>query len=74
MKNILPRGFAGLTLALLALSAHAEDYECDDPEGCTAYTGEEGSLRPVNFRRGDLISSEGGWTIHPDDGWTEVED
>ncbi len=63
-------------VALLALSAglpsYAEDYQCEDSAGCTARITEDGELQEVVFRKGDLVSTEGGWVVSTDDGWVKV--
>ena len=63
--------------ALLALAvgfpASAEDYQCGDDAGCTARITEDGELREVVFRKGDLVSTEAGWAVSTDDGWVKVK-
>lgn len=58
-------------LLLLAPLASAEDYRCTDPQGCTAHITEDGEPRTETFRRGDIVSTEDGWTI-PDAGWKKL--
>ena len=73
MRNVKARSFA---MALLAVAAgipmHAEDYQCDDDAGCSARINEDGELQEVVFRKGDLVDTEAGWVVSPDDGWVKV--
>jgi len=70
------------TTALFAILCAAPalaqyEYECNPPiplESCVAYTGGEGDLSPMYFPKGYILSSEGGWTLHPDYGWGDVTD
>lgn len=57
-------------LIAFALPTQTEDWICEQ-EACPAYIGEEGNLRRVWFREGDIISSEGGWIVFYGDGWDE---
>jgi hypothetical protein len=67
------RLFAAAWLALaVALPAHAEDYKCGEDAGCSARITEDGELQEVVFRKGDMISTEAGWVVSPDDGWYKV--
>jgi len=63
--------------ALLVLAvgspAQAEDYQCTDDAGCSARITEDGEVQEVVFRKGDLVSTEAGWVVSPDDGWTKVK-
>lgn len=62
---------AWLVLAA-ALPSHAEDYQCGNDAGCTARITEDGEVQEVVFRKGDLVSTEAGWVVSPDDGWVKV--
>ena len=66
------------TLVALLASAEtlaiAESYQCQDSTGCTATITEEGELKEIAFRKGDIVSTEDGWVVHPDDGWEKVRD
>lgn len=73
MTHAIARSFASALLVLAAgIPAHAEDYQCDDDAGCTARINEDGVLEEVVFRKGDLVSTEAGWIVSPDDGWVKV--
>ena len=73
MRNAMARSFATAFLVVAAgISAYAEDYQCDDDAGCSARINEDGELREVVFRKGDLVSTEAGWVVSPDDGWVKV--
>lgn len=63
-----------LTLvACLPRTAEAkEDYRCKKPEGCVAYKWEDGVKITIVYRKGDLISTEAGWVVNPDDGWVKI--
>ena len=67
------RVFASVVLLALA-GAHpfAENYQCQDDAGCTATITEDGVLSEIAFRKGDIVSTEDGWVVHPDDGWEKV--
>lgn len=73
MTNALARTCAAAMLVLAAgIPSHAEDYQCEDDAGCTARINEDGELQDVVFRKGDLVSTEAGWVVSPDDGWVKV--
>ncbi len=59
----------------LALTARAEDYQCGAGEGntCTARITEDGELKEVEFRNGDMVSTDAGWSVSTDDGWVKVK-
>lgn len=67
-----------LTLAALglvsatAIATHAQDYRCQKPGGCLAQIPENGQLKTVEFRRGDLISTNEGWIVNPNAGWKKI--
>ena len=74
MTNAMAR-FVPAALLLLAAGfpLSAEDYQCGDDAGCTARITEDGELQEVVFRKGDLVSTEAGWVVSPDDGWVKVK-
>ena len=73
MRKAILRLFPAVLLVLAADSpAHAEDYQCKNDSGCTARIAEDGELQEVSFRKGDLVSTEAGWIVSPDDGWEKV--
>lgn len=74
MKNAMARLVPTALLVLAAgFPARAEDYQCGDDAGCTARVTEDGELQEVVFRKGDLVSTEAGWVVSPDDGWVKVK-
>jgi hypothetical protein len=70
MVRLVP---AALLALVTGLTVHAEDYKCTDDAGCTAKITEDGELQEVSFRKGDLVSTEAGWVVSPDDGWVKVK-
>ena len=66
MKYLLP-----LAAALLPSLALAEDYQCGDPV-CVARITEDGVVNDVYFRKGDMVSTDAGWSVSTDDGWVKV--
>ena len=73
MRNAIARCVsAALLVMATGLSSHAEDYQCQNDSGCTARISEDGELQEVVFRKGDLVSTEAGWVVSPDDGWVKV--
>lgn len=48
------------------------DYQCKDVGGCVARRSKNGVLTSYRFRKGDLVSTEDGWVVDPDDGWVKV--
>lgn len=67
MKKLL------LSLVLLAVPALAEDYQCGSDAGCEARIVEDGELHEVMFRKGDMVSTDAGWSVSTDDGWVKVK-
>ena len=57
--------FAGL--------AFASDYQCRETNGCTALISENGQLKTVNFRKGDIVCTEDGWIVSTEDGWKKLK-
>jgi hypothetical protein len=73
MQNAMTRSFAAAVILLAAgVSSRAEEYQCDSDAGCSARINEDGELQEVTFRKGDLVSTEAGWDVSPDDGWVKV--
>lgn len=70
MVRLVP---AALLVLAVGFPAHAEDYQCKDDAGCTASITEDGEVQEVSFRKGDLVSTEAGWVVSPDDGWVKVK-
>lgn len=60
-------------LLLLAGSALGADYQCRNTFGCTAQISENGQLKTVNFRKGDIICTEDGWIVSTEDGWKKLK-
>lgn len=63
---------AALAAAFLSL-AWAEDYQCFDDAGCPARITEDGVLNEVTLRKGDMVSTDAGWSVSTDDGWVKVK-
>lgn len=61
-----------LALALGAPSA-AEDFQCKNDAGCSARITVDGEVEEVVFRKNDLVSTESGWVVTPDDGWEKIK-
>lgn len=59
-------------LFFLAANTAAEDYQCRRSVGCPASITVDGELEETTFRKGDIVSTDAGWIIHPDDGWEKV--
>jgi len=73
MRNAIARRFLAVVLLTAAgLPTHAEDYQCTNSAGCVGRIEEDGELTEVVFRKGDLVSTEAGWIVSPDDGWVKV--
>ena len=73
MRNAMARFTSAALLVMAAgLPSYAEDYQCTDDAGCSARITEDGELQEVVFRKGDLVSTEAGWVVSPDDGWVKV--
>lgn len=70
MVRLVP---AALIFLAVGFPASAEDYQCNDDAGCTARITEDGEVQEVSFRKGDLVSTEAGWVVSPDDGWVKVK-
>lgn len=56
----------------LALPVSAEDYRCQSDDGCMARINDDGELDEVEFRKGDIVSTEDGWVVSLDDGWEKI--
>ncbi len=61
-----------LFLAILPALPRSEDWQCARRDGCQASISVDGELQTLWFRRGDIISDDDGWVVHPDDGWVKV--
>jgi hypothetical protein len=73
MKRPLAHALSVIALVAAAASpAIAQDYQCKQAAGCTAQKPSNGSLKRVKFKKGDLISTDDGWVVNPDDGWKKV--
>lgn len=73
MRNVSARRvLAPMLVMALGILVHAEDYQCNNDAGCTARITEDGELQDVSFRKGDIVSTEAGWVVSPDDGWEKV--
>jgi hypothetical protein len=51
----------------------AEDFKCTDEAGCDARITVDGEIETVTFRKGDLVSTEAGWTVTSDEGWLKIK-
>ena len=60
-------------VAATALSAFADDFQCTSDQGCTALQSTDNGTRTVKFKKGDIVSSSGGWIVNPTDGWSRVD-
>jgi hypothetical protein len=60
-------------VAIAAASPSAEDYLCENADGCPASITSGGVKRVVVFRKGDLVRTEKGWVVNPSDGWMKVD-
>ena len=60
-------------LAAAGSSSLAQDYQCRDSAGCIAYKSKNGLLTATSFRKGDLIATQDGWTIDPENGWKKIK-
>lgn len=58
-------------LLWLGVRASAEDFQCHEC-CCFATISTGGVQRDVRFRRGDVISTDSGWVLFPDNGWVEL--
>lgn len=73
MRNVSARRvLAPMLVMALGILARAEDYQCTSDAGCTARITEDGELLDVSFRKGDIVSTDAGWVVSPDDGWEKV--
>lgn len=70
MVRLVP---AAWILLAVGLPTWAEDYQCNEDAGCSARITEDGVVQEVTFRKGDLVSTESGWVVSPDDGWVKVK-
>ena len=59
-------------VAVAGLPSYAQDYQCRKVSGCVARKPVNGTLQTVKFRKGDLVSTEDGWVVNPDEGWKKV--
>lgn len=73
MRRSIVLALAALGLvSATAITTYAQDYRCQRPGGCLAQIPENGQLRTVEFRRGDLISTSEGWIVNPNAGWKKI--
>lgn len=63
---IRPAIYLGAIACLVALAAraYAETYQCMDKAGCVATFNKNGRVIKVQFRKGDVMTTNGG--MHPD--------
>ena len=74
MRRTLLRSFTVVAAAtLLSGVSAAKDYQCGTRAGCVAYKVVNGVSQPVNFRKGDLVSTQDGWSVDTTDGWKKVK-
>lgn len=64
-----------IALNLLALInlINSEEFQCKNEAGCTARITENGEVQEVSFRKNDIVSTEAGWVVSPDDGWEKIK-
>jgi hypothetical protein len=73
MKRTIAHALTVLVLmAAAGAPSEAQDYQCKNAGGCVARKSKNGKLSSVKFRKGDLVSTEDGWVVDPDDGWKKV--
>lgn len=72
MKASIPRGLTLTVLLALGIQAYAADFQCRDTSGCKAAITRDGVQEQVVFRRGDIISTDDGWTVNPNEGWVKL--
>jgi hypothetical protein len=60
-------------LVATALGALADDYQCTSDTGCTAMQSTDSGTRTVRFKKGDIVSTSGGWIVNPNEGWSPVD-
>jgi hypothetical protein len=74
MRAISTRALAPvLALSALAHSAPAEEYLCENDEGCRAVVETPDGREEIQFREGDIVSTEEGWVVDPGDGWVSLD-
>ena len=73
MRILTRASFSILALATMAYVAIADDYQCTSAKGCNALVSTEGGVKRVKFRKGDIVSTGGGWVVNPADGWSKVD-
>jgi hypothetical protein len=56
-----------------ALGAFADDFQCTLDTGCMAMQSTENGTRTVTFKKGDIVSTSGGWIVNPTEGWNRVD-
>jgi hypothetical protein len=64
---------AATVLVGAALEPQAADYQCRSSNGCTAQIWENGQLKTVNFRKGDIVCTEDGWVVSTQNGWKKLK-
>ena len=64
---------AAITLVSAAVETQAADYQCRESNGCTAQISENGQLKTVSFRKGDIVCTEDGWIVSTEDGWKRLK-
>lgn len=74
MRKAITRFFvvaaAAVTISGISL---AKDYQCRQRNGCVAHKVVNGVLKPVNFRKGDLVSTQDGWVVDTTRGWKKIK-
>lgn len=53
------------------LAVPGDDYQCE-LEFCYATYTDASGTKKVKFRKGDIISSGGGWVVNPSKGWRKI--
>ena len=71
--KVARRVFSVVTILLATTwASSAQDYQCQLHDGCSASINNDGERRQVKFRNGDIINTDSGWVLSPDDGWVKV--
>ena len=72
MKVSIPRLIAtAFFVAATGWTAFAEDYQCWS-SSCSATRTMDGEVQTVTFRKGDIVSTDSGWTVNTNNGWHKI--
>ncbi len=73
MHRTIAHALSALAIVAVAgLPTYAQDFQCRQAAGCVAGKPVNGTMKEMRFRKGDLISTEDGWVVNPDNGWKKV--